>query len=490
VSGAADSQVALGPGGAGATGLVAPGRVGLKRRKSAYAGDLRTIFFGAMRVADELTVLLTGMLSYWARNGVAALPTDAWWEIVAGCLIAANALALGQAYNFASLRRRSRHLSALALAWTASVLVMIALLFFTKLAGETSRAWMLMWAVTSLAGFIVLRTVCWAWLGHWRRRGIFAFEVAVVGDEGPAERLARRIEETGEGDVHVLGIFRPRITDGSETAGDLAHLMRLSRSVRVDEIAVAIPCSTPLELNRVLRTLGTLPADIKLCVDLPNEGPLGLGVLNPPMMVLSTRPLAGWQMIIKRAMDIVISTALILLCAPVMLLTAALVMCDSRGPVIFRQQRFGFNQQPITVFKFRTMYVAAGADPSVPQAKRHDPRVTRVGRFLRSTSLDELPQLLNVLAGDMSLVGPRPHAIAHDEYYAQLLDGYLGRHRVKPGITGWAQVRGYRGETDTIEKMRGRVEHDLFYIGHWSPLLDLRILAMTALVGFSSRNAY
>jgi exopolysaccharide biosynthesis polyprenyl glycosylphosphotransferase len=173
-----------------------------------------------------------------------------------------------------------------------------------------------------------------------------------------------------------------------------------------------------------------------------------------------------------------------------MLLIALLIKLDGHGPVLFRQRRFGFNNDPITVLKFRTMSADAANDVTVPQATRHDPRVTRVGRILRRTSLDELPQLINVLKGEMSLVGPRPHAIAHNEYYAEAIDGYLGRHRVKPGITGWAQVNGLRGETATVQAMHERVKHDLYYIENWSMPFDLLILLRTLMVGFVHRNAY
>jgi Undecaprenyl-phosphate glucose phosphotransferase len=368
---------------------------------------------------------------------------------------------------------------------------MIALIFFTKEANYVSRAWMLTWAATSLAGLVVMRAGCGAWLGHLRRRGIFVFQVAVVGEEGPAERLAERIEAASDGDVHIVGIFRPR-GSAREVSKDpqLPELLDLSRIIRIDEVAVAVPCATPTALDAVLQILSLLPVDVKLCVDLPNPAPLLYGSINLPMVLLSSRPLAGWRMIIKRAMDFAISLTLLVLFAPVLLLAALLIKLDSPGPVIFRQQRFGFNKQPITVLKFRTMYATPEADTSVTQAKRGDPRVTPVGRFFRSTSIDELPQLFNVLRGEMSLVGPRPHAIAHDEHYARLIDGYLGRHRVKPGITGWAQANGYRGETDTVEKMRGRLEHDLFYIAHWSPLFDLRILLRTLVIGLRRVNAY
>jgi Undecaprenyl-phosphate glucose phosphotransferase len=457
---------------------------------SAFAGDSRTVFFGAMRAADNIVVASSAVLSYWARHGSLELPTHVWWQIVIGCLVSAIALHFGQAYSFASLRRRSRHLGIVALVWTASVLTMIALVYFTKTADEISRAWMLIWAVTSLGGLLALRMACWVWLAHWRRRGIFVFEVAVVGEKGPAERLARRIEETAKGDAHVLGIFRPQATAGEPDVPGIRDLVQFSRRVRVDEIAVAIPCAGMLDLEVVLGSLSALPADIKLCLDFGNPMPRVLNATNVPTVLLSKRPLAGWRMIVKRAMDVAISSALIAFFAPLILAIAVVVKLESRGPVIFRQERFGFNKQPITVYKFRTMHAAAAADTSVPQARRRDPRITRVGHFLRRTSLDELPQFFNVLGGDMSLVGPRPHAIAHDEHYASLIDGYLARHRVKPGITGWAQANGYRGETDTIEKMKGRLEYDLFYIDHWSPLLDLRILARTALVGFRQDNAY
>jgi putative colanic acid biosysnthesis UDP-glucose lipid carrier transferase len=175
---------------------------------------------------------------------------------------------------------------------------------------------------------------------------------------------------------------------------------------------------------------------------------------------------------------------------PIMGLIAVCVKLDSPGPVLFKQQRFGLNKRPFDLYKFRSMRCEAGADPSVPQARHNDPRVTRVGRFLRRASLDELPQLFNVLKGDMSLVGPRPHATLHDEKFALLIESYLARHRVMPGITGWAQVHGLRGETDALEKMERRVEYDLYYIKHWSLLLDLRILGKTLVVVLARRNAY
>jgi Undecaprenyl-phosphate glucose phosphotransferase len=458
---------------------------------SPFAGDVRTIFLGGLRLADILVVGIAAIFSYWGRLGTIDLPHYYWWQIALACLAAANGLHFARIYSFASLRQRSRHLARIAVVWTASVLAMIAVIYFIKAADEVSRAWILLWAATGFAGIVALRIAAWSWLTRGDRQGKLLCNVAVVGESGPAERLARRIEEAAKGDVHVVGVF---CSDGKGLAesasAEVDDLLQLARGVRIDEVAIAMPCPGSPDLAAILRKLGTMPTDVRLWLDLQNTGPFGIASAAMPTVLLSRRPLAGWRIVMKRAMDVAISATLLLLFAPLMLTLAALVKLGSPGPAIFRQQRFGFNKQPITVYKFRTMHCASAPDSAVEQARRNDPRVTRLGRFLRRSSLDELPQLFNVLAGNMSLVGPRPHAIVHDEKYAALIDGYLARHRVKPGITGWAQVNGFRGETDTIEKMKGRIEHDLFYIDHWSPLLDLRILLLTLYVGFNHPNAY
>jgi Undecaprenyl-phosphate glucose phosphotransferase len=453
-----------------------------------FAGDWRAIFLGALRVADVAVIGGAGLASFGLRHGSLQLPALYWWQILAGCLLVGLALHCAPVYSFRSLRQRSRHLGYVTLIWTASALVMIAVLFLLKLADEVSRAWLTLWMLVGLAGLIGVRLACWHYLARWSQAGRLIFNVAVVGPRTAAKKLADRIERGSSGDIRLLGIF-PTTLDGGEGESDLDALAKLARSMRVDEILMAVPCTEAEGIRRALQTLGTLPADVKLCLDFGSATPDIAGVLTTEPLLVRRRPLAGWRIVFKRLMDVVFSAALLVVFAPLMALLAALVKLESPGPAIFRQQRFGFNKQPFTVYKFRTMYCGV-ADPLVAQARRGDPRVTRLGRLLRRTSLDELPQLFNVLAGSMSLVGPRPHAIVHDEKYARAIDGYLGRHRVLPGITGWAQVNGFRGETDTTEKMARRIEHDLFYIDHWSPLFDLRILARTLRVGFSDRNAY
>ena len=213
------------------------------------------------------------------------------------------------------------------------------------------------------------------------------------------------------------------------------------------------------------------------------------------MLKLSERPLSGWSVFAKGLEDRILAALLLIALSPLLIAVALAIKLNSRGPVLFRQKRYGFNNNEFSVLKFRTMRETAAPAPAAPaagveQAKREDPRVTAVGKILRRTSLDELPQLVNVVRGEMSLVGPRPHAVAHNEEYASVINEYLSRHRVKPGITGWAQINGFRGETQTLDLMRQRVQHDLYYIENWSVLFDLRILVMTLFVGFIHRNAY
>jgi Undecaprenyl-phosphate glucose phosphotransferase len=212
-----------------------------------------------------------------------------------------------------------------------------------------------------------------------------------------------------------------------------------------------------------------------------------------PLLNVFEKPLSGWDSVVKTVEDRVLAGLVLLLIAPLMLAIATAIKATSKGPVLFRQKRYGFNNEVIEVYKFRSMHLDdcdAGGGPVLAQATRGDARITPLGRLLRRTSLDELPQFFNVLKGDMSIVGPRPHAVAHNEQYARLIDEYLARHRVRPGITGWAQVNGLRGETTTVAKMEARVQHDLFYIENWSLGFDLRIILMTLLVGFTDPNAY
>ncbi len=265
---------------------------------------------------------------------------------------------------------------------------------------------------------------------------------------------------------------------------------------RVDLLIVSLPLYAESRLLQVFKKLWVLPVDIRLSAHTAKLRfrPRAYSYIGGvPFIDVSDRPIADWDQLQKWLFDKVIGALALIALVPVMALVALAIKLDSKGPVLFRQKRYGFNNELVEVFKFRSMYAEQSDANAVKLVTKGDPRVTPVGRFIRKTSLDELPQLFNVIMGSLSLVGPRPHALqakADNELYQDVVDGYFARHKVKPGLTGWAQVNGWRGETDTREKIQKRVEHDLYYIENWSVFLDLYILVMTPFALFKAENAY
>jgi len=332
-----------------------------------------------------------------------------------------------------------------------------------------------------------------------REHGFLATRLVLVGAGPQAAHFLQHLRRHDPA-VRVLGIFDdrrtrvPREVEGCPVLGDLDDLFAVVRARRVDQVVITLPHHAATRRLACLEKLRHLPIDVRLSPDLPGLelGPKGVAeIAGLPLLRVFDRPLAGWPGLVKAIEDRLLAGLLLIVVAPLLLVIALLVRLDSPGPVLYRQQRFGFDNRPIPVLKFRTMYLdRCDRDGALSPARRHDPRVTPIGRFLRRTSLDELPQFLNVLRGEMSIVGPRPHATVQNERFATLIDGYLARHRVKPGITGWAQINGLRGEVDTLAKMQERVRYDLHYIENWSLQLDLRIILRTLLVGFSHPNAY
>lgn len=449
-------------------------------------------------LADGLVVLAASAAAYLMRYGTEAVTPEIPAVTLLAAILCVNLLRAGGAYRDQLNDGVVTQIARTARAWCGISLGLVLLGYLTKTSDSFSRAWTLSSFLLVLLGLTSLRVVMSLLMQHWRRTGRLARNVAVVDLSGNGQALAHRLAARGSHDVRLLGIYR----DGAAADGgpDIVSLTALSRSMRIDEVMV-IPARTPegagaaaeaWALDGAMRRLGQIPAHLHICPELPSFAiaPRAVAMLfDTPVLTLRQRPLPGWQVVAKRMEDLAFGLILLVLLAPVMAVIAVLVRRDSPGPILFRQRRLGFNNNEFTVFKFRTM-VHRPDDPDVPQAQRNDPRVTRIGRFLRSKSLDELPQIFNVLRGDMSLVGPRPHALAHNEKYASLIDDYLGRHRMAPGITGWAQVNGFRGETDTLEKMQRRVEYDLAYIDGWSVTFDLKILMQTALCVMFDRNAF
>jgi len=300
--------------------------------------------------------------------------------------------------------------------------------------------------------------------------------------------------------ITLLGIFAERRLNLDAGAshfpmlGTPDELPSYIRNNNVDDVIICLPWSADDRITAVMDMLRELPVNAYLGTDLigfhlpMRRAPDHFEEL--PLVEVMGRPLAGWGGIQKSALDYGLGILLTILLLPLMSLIVIAIRLESKGPAIFRQQRYGFINRTFEIYKFRTMKHAETQEGKIVQATRNDPRITRIGRILRRLSLDELPQIFNVLNGTMSLVGPRPHAVQHNEEYAQMIRGYFARHRVKPGMTGWAQVNGFRGETDTIKKMETRVQYDIYYAENWSLLFDLKILLMTAVICLTGRNSY
>src|SRR6266545_198208 len=378
------------------------------------------------------------------------------------------------------------------LAWTMTVGVLVLIAFATKTSSEHSR-------VVSFGWFALAPLVLSAWrllvrsiLRGMRAKGWNTKQVAIVGATGQARDLCTQIAELPWMGIHVLGVFDDRAADrrtdlsdlNCNFLGKLADLVVACREGKIDVVYIALPLRAEPRIAEVMRDLADTTATVYLVADffkLPIVHAEMSSIGRVPLLSVHGTPFHGLNSWLKRLEDIVVGSMILLMIALPMVVIAIILKLTSSGPVFFMQRRYGLNGKEIRILKFRTMTVTEDG-PSVVQATKNDPRVTRFGAYLRRTSMDELPQFLQVLAGQMSIVGPRPHAVAHNESYRSLIPGYMLRHKVKPGITGWAQVNGLRGETDTVEKMKARIEYDLDYMRHWSLRLDLRIIWRTIFV--------
>jgi putative colanic acid biosynthesis UDP-glucose lipid carrier transferase len=381
--------------------------------------------------------------------------------------------------------------------WLLVSAALLLLAFALKLSELFSRRVILTWFAITPFVVVAAQVGFRRYAAFSALRGKILQSHVIVGANEVGERLARRLRANPH-----LGAFRgffddrhserlPGLPQEQLLGGtmDIADYVRLNS---VSSIYICLPMRPDERVTRLLEELKDTTASVYFVPDLYAFDTMQAQVCDLdgiPLFAVRETPFSGMNGVLKRASDIVFATIILLLIWPLLLVLAVGVRMSSPGPVLFRQRRYGLYGESINVYKFRTMRVMQDGQ-TVPQAQRNDPRVTRFGSFLRRTSLDELPQLFNVLMGTMSLVGPRPHAVSHNEEYRKVIAGYMLRHKVRPGITGWAQVNGYRGETETVEKMQRRVEYDLDYLRNWSLRLDLNILARTALLVWRDRNAY
>jgi Undecaprenyl-phosphate glucose phosphotransferase len=424
-----------------------------------------------------------------------------------GALLLASVLAVialksGGAYDFTGRRLRDYN--------TRAILIWLSLTVSLSVAGAAlalDRHFAVRWAVLWLAfvtlGLTVERSLVALCFARLKEKPLTRHRVVIVPAVKGGLLLERTLKTSAELGLEILGFVDDRPIESlpswfprERVIGSTRVLLGMIREGEIDEVVVAIPWTAAARIQRLLVLLSETPVRVSLATgpvaeDLPMQGVAALG--GVPVVRLSDRPIRGLRRVAKKLEDVILASLILIVTMPLLILVALAIKLDSAGPVLFRQPRLGFNGQPFDLLKFRTMYAAATDTAGRQQAMRNDPRFTRVGAWLRCRSIDELPQLVNVLRGEMSLVGPRPHALGttvEGRLFHEAVNRYAARHRVKPGITGWAQVNGWRGETDVTVKLEERLRHDLYYIDNWSLWLDCVILARTLLVPFRRRYAY
>lgn len=383
--------------------------------------------------------------------------------------------------------------------WLSTFLTLVFVIFAAKTSEQFSRFVLINWLLTTPVILVANRYLLRAMLGSLKRIGINNRTVAIAGITEQGLRFAEALESQPEAGFQIAGFYdidtngaSARLPNNYARIGGKQELMEAARNGEWDQIYLAPTSDQHNTALKLINSMADTITPIRLIPDNFTSSLLHsryMEIAETPVLCIYDAPLSVQHITIKRLEDLFIGSMLLLLASPLMFGIAAAIKLTSRGPVFFRQTRHGLRGEKFQVWKFRTMSVCEDGE-QIKQVTRNDHRVTRVGSFLRKTSLDELPQFFNVLQGNMSIVGPRPHAVAHNEEYRQVIPGYMLRHLMKPGITGWAQVNGWRGETDTLFKMQKRVEFDMEYIRRWSLGLDMKIIFITAFKTLSDRNAY
>lgn len=412
-------------------------------------------------------------------------------------------LSLGGLYSPSQARHLSEELVKIAVCWFLVALTVGLFVFLAKVAGEVSRMWFGWSMVLSYLAMVSYRAALRYSLIWSRKKGHNHTSVVVVGAGELGEVIVKRALESSANGFRVAGVFDNDTSEGHEiideckVLGKIGELTNYIEKMRkegqpVEQVWITLPMQDEALIQKTAESLENTSVDVCIIPSLFTLKVLtgsSFQVGELPVVNISDVTLPNFGEWYKILSDFMVSAVAIVIFLPVMVVIAFAIKYESSGPIIFRQRRYGMDGQEIEVWKFRSMGVQEDGD-KVVQAQKNDPRVTRVGAFLRRTSLDELPQFFNVLQGSMSVVGPRPHAVSHNEEYRTRIDGYMMRHKIKPGITGLAQVNGWRGETDTLEKMEQRVNYDLEYIRTWSPWLDFKIMVRTVLHGLTGNNVY
>jgi putative colanic acid biosynthesis UDP-glucose lipid carrier transferase len=384
------------------------------------------------------------------------------------------------------------------ISWLVSAVLILCYLFFTKLSTDFSRVTVAIWFALSYSFLVGWRYAFSIFLEKVRLKGYNTRNIAIIGLTKNGQRLAQQILEHPESGYRLTAIYDDRSKDRTDKTyhdyldGSIKEGVNKAKNNEFDAVYVALPITAEKRIKKILFLLGDTTANVQLVPDLFIYSLMKASMSHVgdiQTISIYGSPMQGASATLKRVEDILLSLSILTIIIIPMIVIAAIIKLTSRGPVLFKQDRYGLDGKKIKVWKFRSMTVAENSD-KVVQATKNDVRITPFGGFLRRTSLDELPQFFNSLQGNMSVVGPRPHAVAHNEEYRKQVDYYMLRHKVKPGITGWAQVNGWRGETDTVDKMEMRIKFDLEYISNWSLWLDCKIVLYTIFRSFNDKNAY
>lgn len=457
-----------------------------------------------MRLIEPALILLFSITAYLLRQGFETEVLEQSGPMAMTALVVLlYGFCSGTLRMYEPTALKSLLVSAPRLIVTACVCFgfLLAMLFLFKISSQYSRVWLSLWFGLSVFGILALRGYVARIITKRVEDGVWTRKMVILGTNHKAVELVHAIHNLNDPETQLVGVYSSdRNVDTSKLpgalkelfCGNLLTLLEHCMSHEIDDVVMTEDLDQTETTMSIINRLNTRAVNVLYCLPLSLISCMGIRGL--PLVMISRKPMEGHSVWIKRMLDITASGTILLMISPLLIVLALLVKMSSPGPVFFRQKRGGFNGESFEMLKFRSMRVGADMEKDEngkeKQALKNDARITPVGSFLRKSSLDELPQLINVLRGDMSLVGPRPHVPSHDSYYGSLIDTYASRHRMKPGITGWAQLNGLRGETDTLEKMAKRVEYDVWYTQNWSFWMDLKILFLTPFVAVFQKTAY
>ncbi|MGZ3789766.1 MAG: undecaprenyl-phosphate glucose phosphotransferase [Bacteriovorax sp.] len=463
----------------------------LKPKKHAGFTDNLSIISQAL---DSLGLSTLGLIIYCAYLRTTSIPSEYISILIINALLILTLFPnFGLYYSWRGRNKWQRNAS-VGYAWLSVLTSLVILSFAMKNSAAFSRVWFFTWGFSGLLYLVLYRALFDFILDRLRLKGINRKKILVFGAGEVGRQVNQKLKENYEVGFDIAAFVDDKVELHGTTVDNIPvyspdKLIELLASCH--ELWIALPLRAEKRVMEILHQTRHLTSIIRFIPDIFNFRLLNHSITeiaSIPIIEINGTAMTSTSRILKRIEDIVLSLVIITLISPIVLIVAVLIKLTSKGPVLYKQERHGWNGKTIKVYKFRSMYYSEKNE--FKQATKNDSRITPIGNFIRKTSIDEFPQFLNVLQGRMSIVGPRPHAVSMNEDYKDKIDNYMQRHKVKPGITGWAQVNGLRGETDTIDKMEKRIEYDLFYIQNWSIFFDLRIIFLTIFKGFIGKNAY